>query len=328
LEKEYEIFNDPNLPSTRALTRFDCWEEDKTGEQWLEECKHMESESHALSPCYEYNMYVWRQVRVLNYDPKRKKFKVLVLHTSQEKWVTRLSLQFHTENKQLFEERVRLCKERQGIVEAELRFTSYVDSLSKDNVSEYKKEYRTKIVDLCLKDNHSFFPDNYVNKCRYLLKIAEEEYVRQMKKCLILKDMEDINNMDKYEKLRIPLRLPQKTTKYLAVLFTVAQREQIKERVARFEAKNAWMQEIELIMVKRVFADKCEDFQKYRFMQTSKGDMGLPLTLKKLKQMEQTFLQQTNKSIENHWREYLHHEMQDRLQKNHKFFNVNKIHKI
>ena len=30
LEKEYEIFNDPNLASTKALTRYDTWDEDRT----------------------------------------------------------------------------------------------------------------------------------------------------------------------------------------------------------------------------------------------------------------------------------------------------------
>lgn len=30
LEKEYEIFNDPNMPGVKALTRYDTWEEDKT----------------------------------------------------------------------------------------------------------------------------------------------------------------------------------------------------------------------------------------------------------------------------------------------------------
>jgi hypothetical protein len=35
LEKEYEIFTDPNLPNTRALTRFDTWDEDRTPQEWL-----------------------------------------------------------------------------------------------------------------------------------------------------------------------------------------------------------------------------------------------------------------------------------------------------
>lgn len=38
LEKEYEIFSDPNLPSTKALTRYDTWEEDKSIDEWLDYC--------------------------------------------------------------------------------------------------------------------------------------------------------------------------------------------------------------------------------------------------------------------------------------------------
>jgi len=38
LEKEYEIFSDPNLPSTKALTRYDTWEEDKSIQAWLDFC--------------------------------------------------------------------------------------------------------------------------------------------------------------------------------------------------------------------------------------------------------------------------------------------------
>lgn len=32
LDKEYEIFNDPNLPNIKALTRYDTWNEDRTVE--------------------------------------------------------------------------------------------------------------------------------------------------------------------------------------------------------------------------------------------------------------------------------------------------------
>lgn len=38
LEKEYEIFNEPNMPPVKALTRYDTWELDRTPEQWLEHC--------------------------------------------------------------------------------------------------------------------------------------------------------------------------------------------------------------------------------------------------------------------------------------------------
>jgi len=39
LDKEYKIFNDPNMPSVKALTRYDTWDTDRTVEEWLEHCK-------------------------------------------------------------------------------------------------------------------------------------------------------------------------------------------------------------------------------------------------------------------------------------------------
>jgi hypothetical protein len=38
LDKEYEIFNEANMPGVKVLTRYDTQEEDKNPEQWVEEC--------------------------------------------------------------------------------------------------------------------------------------------------------------------------------------------------------------------------------------------------------------------------------------------------
>jgi hypothetical protein len=38
LEKEYEIFRDPNMPGIKVLARYDTWETDKTVEEWLDYC--------------------------------------------------------------------------------------------------------------------------------------------------------------------------------------------------------------------------------------------------------------------------------------------------
>ena len=69
---------------------------------------------------------------VLDYDYKDQKFKVRVFTTGQEKLVTRLSLLFFDEDPNQFHERVNMCKQRQAIVEAELRFTNHVDSIPSD----------------------------------------------------------------------------------------------------------------------------------------------------------------------------------------------------
>ena len=40
LDKEYEIFNPQNMPGVKVLTRYDCWDEEKSIEQWIEECQN------------------------------------------------------------------------------------------------------------------------------------------------------------------------------------------------------------------------------------------------------------------------------------------------
>jgi len=50
------------------------------------------------------------------------------------------------------------------------------------------------------------------------VRVVEEEYVRQMKKCVILKEMEDPNNFQKFLRMKIPIRLSKKTSPYFGVV--------------------------------------------------------------------------------------------------------------
>lgn len=74
-------------------------------------------------------------MQVLDYDPKKKKFLVQVLNSRTQKYVGRLSLQFHEEDPEKFRQRVELAKERQTHAEDEMRFYRYVDSLPDESVS-------------------------------------------------------------------------------------------------------------------------------------------------------------------------------------------------
>jgi len=38
LEKEYEIFNSPDMPAVKVLTRYDTWDQDLSPQDWLERC--------------------------------------------------------------------------------------------------------------------------------------------------------------------------------------------------------------------------------------------------------------------------------------------------
>jgi len=54
----------------KALPRYDCWDNDRTIEEWLEHCKEHDDVFHGVSPVFEKGEYVWRPVKVLNYDYK------------------------------------------------------------------------------------------------------------------------------------------------------------------------------------------------------------------------------------------------------------------
>lgn len=115
------------MPGVKVLTRYDTWDDPRTIEQWLEYCQARPGQAHALSPVYQGYEYCWKPVEVLDYDYTERKFKVRVCATGQMKLVTRLSLLFFDEDPDQFKERFNQCKQRQEVVEAEMRFTNLVD---------------------------------------------------------------------------------------------------------------------------------------------------------------------------------------------------------
>jgi hypothetical protein len=135
---------------------------------------------HALSPVFEGKEYVWKPVSVVDYDYKERKYKVLVFNTGQQKLVTRLSLLFFDENPDQFRERVNQCKERQAIVEAELRFTNLVDSIPSDKVSVLSKERRYNFLSKCVRESDKFDPDKVYATFKHLMRVVEEEYVQPL----------------------------------------------------------------------------------------------------------------------------------------------------
>ena len=61
-------------------------------------------------------------------------------------------------------------------------------------------------------------PDKIYSTFKNLLRVVEEEYIRQMKKCVILSEMENPDNYEKFQKMKIPIRLTKKTSPYFGVV--------------------------------------------------------------------------------------------------------------
>jgi hypothetical protein len=83
-----------------------------------------------------------------------------------------------TEDPELFKLRVNHCKDRQAVVEAELRFTNLIDSIPSENVSVLSKERRYNFLSKCVRESDKFDPDKVYATFKHLMRVVEEEYVR------------------------------------------------------------------------------------------------------------------------------------------------------
>lgn len=152
------------------------------------------------------------------------------------------------------------------------------------------------------------------------MRVVEEEYVRQMKKCIILKEMQDPGMHTKFHKLRIPIRLPRRTAPYYGVVncpkynFNLHLEEIVKTH---------WSSDNDLVGMTKIFTKKCIDFLQYRYMNTNKVALKLPRELKELKKMQNSHHQSVSQNMLIQWRDYLIGEIQDKLRKNHNFFEAN-----
>jgi hypothetical protein len=132
--------------------------------------------------------------------------------------VTRLSLLFFAEDPELFKDRVNLCKYRQKQVEAELRFTDLVDSIPSDAVSTLSAERCESFRKKCITDYDNYEPSLVYKNFLHLMRVVKEEYIRQMKKCIVLQEMADPGNHERFMKKRVPIRLTKKTSPYFGVV--------------------------------------------------------------------------------------------------------------
>lgn len=73
-----------------------------------------------------------------------------------------------------------------------------MDSIPADKVSVLSKERRYNFLSKCIREKDKFEADKVYNTFKNLMKIVEEEYCRQMKKCIILKDMMDPHSHSTY----------------------------------------------------------------------------------------------------------------------------------
>lgn len=201
---EEEIFLENSLQSTKALMNYDCWDEDCEPEEWVRRVKGLEP-PHAKSPIYINKRYLWAGVEIIGWNKEISKFLVKILLNGSEKYVSRLSLMFLTEDHNKFMERVQVCKQRQQRAEDEIRFFKYVESKNDQLVSSLDNETYKNIL---MKTRKKKEEENQIigRLINSLMEQVQMEYKLFMKKVVVLKEMQDPENLEKFKNLRIKLR--------------------------------------------------------------------------------------------------------------------------
>lgn len=272
--------------SIKNLARYDCWE-DKDWQEWLRLCKENTKDYDGVSPVFENNDYVWRQVKVLDYDEEQMKYKVIFLHSDQIKYVSRLSLLFFNENRAEFEYRKYLCEKRRSNVDEFLLFTRYIDNIPDSLVSKLNSSWEKKILAflrfqtkrLAIKFNYIFTNANpsFVRE----IKVIRQDHLRQMKKCRMLLEMQVQEYEATFELRSLKIRPFYKSIKTPLSGINIGKRNQREfNEKRRFLNQKSFFEDKYLSNVIVLFLKECEKLKKMKILLHNIEQNKLPLTSK------------------------------------------------
>lgn len=319
LDSENEIFTVPDLPPTTFLPRFDleAYEEEEKIPEILARCKAKPDQVHALCPTYDNYEYVWKPVYVIDYVNKR--WRVKDQATGAIKNVTRLSILFLDEDPEAFLKRVKSCKMIQKCVNDEIQFTNLVDSISPDHVSILSKQRRFNLLKKSMREKSDVGKEKIADTFKHLLRVVEEEYIRQMKKCIILREMQNFNTHERFRSLKVPIRLPSRAAPYLAVV--KIPKYDYDSNYHKFKGSH-WNKDPNQIGVTEKLVKRSLETLKQRFMNTNKVALKLPKELKDLVGAQSAHHAAVQQNIQVQWRDYFVAEIQDDLKGPHHFYEA------
>ena len=272
---------------------------------------------HAISPCFADNEYAWKPVRVVGYDYQTNKYKVEVCNTRQIKYVTRLSLLFYAEDPGQFRERVNLCKTRLKNCMGELGFTREVDKVKHDAVSTLSKERRESFMRKCIQESDRFEQNAIYRTFSDLMRVVQEEYIRQMKKCIVMQEMHDPANFGKFIACKVPIRLNKYTYPYFGVVAS-KKYSYMKYKSRIFNAH--WCSDTDIADLTSIFSKKSLEFMQKRYMNTQRDTMRLPLQLPDMTKEQTSHCDSIAKNMQIQWREFLVSEIRRKLRETHNIF--------
>ena len=198
-----------------------------------------------------------------------------------------------------------------------------VDSVPTDSVSTLSKQRRFFFLHKSVRPSEKFDADKVYPTFKNLLRVVEEEYIRQMKKCIVLKQMEDTSNYEKFARMKIPIRLAKKTSPYFGVVRCPKYNYGYNFELIQ---DTHYSGDEDLVAMTKKFIEKCIEFQDSRYLNTNKTVLKLPRELVDLKKIQDSHHAAVSQNMMVQWRDYLIGEIQDKLRKNnHNFFEADPV---
>lgn len=220
-ETAKNFFERNDLQGTKELSKYDCWDQDLSPEEWIEKCNIYPERTHARCPFYREGRYVWLPVKVISYDYSLKRYLVKHVDTGVQKKVERLSLLFDEEDRNLFRDRVHQCKFYQRRAEDEMRFQAYAEKIDNKFISSLSKEWTENILSKALgkrRRNKEEDPQYLNMQTNKMVQTVSAEYNREMKKCYVLSEMKEKSKLEFFLNQKIDIRREVKKVEYFGTI--------------------------------------------------------------------------------------------------------------
>ncbi len=304
LEADYDkCYSSIKLINIKNLGRYDCWE-DKPPEEWFAMCQKNEEEYDGTSPMYDHttDKYMWNPVKVLNYNPETQRYKVRFVQTEKE--VTRLSLLFKWENKAEFEFRKYLCEKRRNHVDQFILFTRYVDNVPTEMVStlalEWEKKIEVKVRFTTKRLSEMFnyiFNESNPSFTRELM-VIKQDYLRQMKKCRLLLEMQEPSNQTKFKERSLEIKPFYKIipTKKVAI---INKSPDFSRHLETLNKKSFFEDEKFVKTLLCGFLKNCEDMKQLALILSNIDDNLLPMKLEDFQNLDKTYFEKSSSNLRN-----------------------------
>mmetsp|Transcript_42325 Transcript_42325/g.49281 ORF Transcript_42325/g.49281 Transcript_42325/m.49281 type:complete len:517 (+) Transcript_42325:805-2355(+) len=200
-------------------------------------------------------------------------------------------------------------------------FTSLVDSISPDNVSILSKQRRFNILKKSVREKSESISENKIaDTFKHLIRVVEEEYIRQMKKCILLNEMQNFNTHERFKNFKVPIRLPSRSAKYLAVV--PMPKYDYNSNFQKF-SQSHWNKDPNQVGVTEKLVIRSLKSLEQRFLNTNRTSLKLPKELKDLISAQQAHHAAVQQNISVQWRDYFVAEIQDDLKNSHHFYESN-----